>query len=195
RDTGKFYTGSLPINSGLEAWVWCDSNYPIPPIRSVLFFKDATINPATIYAGTTWARIATNQNIRGAADGEAGGTAGGSDIVALTTNELPPHIHGTEAHAHTGDNHAHHIFLGSDEDGGILGPDKRLAASHSSSGSGGSNTYSDYTIAPGAGSTEVGVTAPAAASTGAAAPNTLSAGSGAAFSVLNAFIKLHIWER
>ncbi|WP_421180729.1 hypothetical protein, partial [Aeromonas enteropelogenes] len=25
RDTGKFYTGSLPINSGLEAWVWCDS--------------------------------------------------------------------------------------------------------------------------------------------------------------------------
>ncbi|WP_421173741.1 hypothetical protein [Aeromonas enteropelogenes] len=168
----------------------------LPPVGAVLFFEDGSINPAAIYPGTTWARVAANQNIRGAVEGEAGGLTGGSDSAALGVEHMPPHAHTVNDHVHYVPPHAHYLFnsgynnYGTPINGASSGPVASGGISRSTT------DRDDYLLMAGVGGNWVGISSSAGeTNTGGAAPATNVQGAGAAFSVLNAFYKLHIWKR
>ncbi|WP_421179504.1 phage tail protein [Aeromonas enteropelogenes] len=168
----------------------------VPPVGAVLFFEDSALNPAVIYPGTTWARIAANQNIRGAVEGEAGGLTGGSDSAALGVEHMPPHAHTVNDHVHYVPPHAHYLFnsgysnYGAPLNNAPSGPVADGGISRSTS------DRDDYLLMASVGGNWVGVSSSAGeTNTGGAAPATNVQGAGAAFSVLNAFYKLHIWKR
>ncbi|WP_421227809.1 phage tail protein [Aeromonas enteropelogenes] len=168
----------------------------LPPVGAVLFFDDGALNPAVIYPGTTWARVAANQNIRGAVEGEAGGLTGGSDSAALGVEHMPPHAHTVNDHVHYVPPHAHYLFnsgysnYGAPLNNAPSGPVADGGISRSTS------DRDDYLLMASVGGNWVGVSSSAGeTNTGGAAPATNVQGAGAAFSVLNAFYKLHIWKR
>ncbi|MGY3910735.1 hypothetical protein ACW5XW_03000 [Aeromonas piscicola] len=167
----------------------------IPPVGAVLLFE-GNDNPAAIYNGTTWGRVAVNLNLRGAAEGESGGLTGGSDTVTLGLEHMPSHAHTVDDHAHHIPGHAHYLFNDVWSEYG-----KPLAASPSSEVAigGVSRTGTDrddYLMMASVGGNWAGVSNVAGETdTWGATPATDAQGGGAVFSVLNAFYKLHVWKR
>lgn len=168
----------------------------LPPVGAVLFFEDGALNPAVIYPGTTWARVAANQNIRGAAEGEAGGLTGGSDSAVLGVEHMPPHAHMVDNHAHHVPGHAHYMFQSAFSNYGPTVPESPEGAVAASGVRRVVSDRDDYQMLTSVGGGWCGVTAPGGeVETWGASPSTNVQGGGAAFSVLNAFYKLHIWKR
>ncbi|MGY3895458.1 phage tail-collar fiber domain-containing protein [Aeromonas enterica] len=164
-----------------------------PPIIGAVLILDSLDNPAAIYPGTTWGRIAVNQHLRGAAEGEGLGLYGGSDTAAIGVEHMPPHAHTVADHAHHVPGHAHSLFL--DQYSGDAGtllenvPSSTVAIANDSAAAGA------YYMHASAGGNWAGVSSTAESDTWGATPGTDTQGGGAAFSVLNAFYKLHIWKR
>lgn len=64
------------------------------PVGSIVQYTDSTINPNSLYTGTTWVRI-EGRFLFGADDNHAIGSTGGSETVTLTTANMPAHRHYT----------------------------------------------------------------------------------------------------
>lgn len=137
----------------------------VPPVDFVMEMADST-SPAAIYAHTIWTQL-KDCIVFAAGDTFAVGSSGGRASVALTTNELPTHSH----NGSTSSSGAHtHTIACSNNSGYVF--------------STGVNYYvSDATV-----------TTSSAGSHG----HTLtigSTGSGQAFSILNPYQAVNIWQR
>ena len=204
-NTSRIYTRAQYNEGAFTPWslTYNDQNPPslsalgaVPPVGAVLLFEDAAINPATIYPGTVWSRVAGGRNIRGAGDGEPGGQIGGSDTVALGVEHMPYHAHTVGNHAHHMPGHAHYLFT----DGYSNYGSPLSAAPSGAVASGGvsrsTTDRDDYLMMASIGGNWTGTSNVAGETdTWGAAPDTDARGSGAAFSVANAFYTLHIWKR
>lgn len=137
----------------------------VPPVDFVLEMADDT-SPAAIYANTVWTQL-KDCIIFAAGDTFAAGSSGGRANVALTTNELPTHSHSGS----TGQSGAHTHTIASSNNSGY-------------------NFLSGTTYLA-SGTT---VTTSSAGSHG----HTLTIGStggGQAFSILNPYQAVNIWQR
>ena len=137
----------------------------VPPVDFVMEMADST-SPAAIYAHTIWTQL-KNCIVFAAGDTFAAGSSGGRANVTLTTNELPTHNHS-----------------GSTSQSG--------AHTHTVASSNSSGYHFNSGITYRAGSTTV--TTSSAGSHG----HTLtigSTGSGQAFSILNPYQAVNIWQR
>ncbi|MGY3895733.1 phage tail-collar fiber domain-containing protein [Aeromonas enterica] len=165
-----------------------------PPVVGAVLMFDSLDNPAAIYPGTTWGRIAVNQHLRGAAEGEGIGLYGGSDISTLAVEHMPYHNHTVDNHAHHVPGHAHSLFL--DQYSGDAGTLLENAPSSTVAIANDSATSGAYYMHASVGGDWAGASSVAGeGDTWGASPDTDARGSGAAFSVLNAFYKLHVWKR
>ena len=137
----------------------------VPPVDFVLEMADDT-SPAAIYANTVWTQL-KDCIISAAGDAFAAGSSGGRTSVTLTTNELPTHSHSGS----TGQSGAHTHTVASSNNSGY-------------------NFLSGTTYLA-SGTT---VTTSSAGSHG----HTLTIGStggGQAFSILNPYQAVNIWQR
>ena len=137
----------------------------VPPVDFVLEMADDT-SPSAIYANTIWTQL-KDCIIFAAGDTFAAGSSGGRASVTLTTNELPTHSHSGS----TGQSGAHTHTIASSTNSGY----KFRSA--------GSDYMGDATV-----------TTSSAGSHG----HTLtigSTGSGQAFSILNPYQAVNIWQR
>lgn len=204
-NTSRIYTRAQYNEGAFTPWslTYNDQNPPslsalgaVPPVGAVLLFEDAAINPATIYPGTVWSRVAGGRNIRGAGDGEPGGQIGGSDTVALGVEHMPYHAHTVANHAHHMPGHAHYLFT----DGYSNYGSPLSAAPSGAVASGGvsrsTTDRDDYLMMASVGGNWTGASNVAGETdTWGAAPDTDARGSGAAFTITNFYYTLHIWKR
>ncbi len=138
----------------------------VPPVDFVLEMADDT-SPAAIYANTIWTQL-KDCIIFAAGDTFAAGNSGGRANVTLTTNELPTHNHSGS----TSQSGAHAHTIASSTGGG----------------------YGFQTAVSSGGIAQTTVTTSSAGSHG----HTLtigSTGSGQAFSILNPYQAVNIWQR
>ena len=74
-----------------------------------LYLSTTTINPSTIWPGTTWQQFGTGKTLVGTDpadnDFKTLGQTGGSKTETLTLNQIPSHTHATDAQG----NHAHYV--------------------------------------------------------------------------------------
>lgn len=89
------------ITYGLRVDTCRYADYAPVPVGFILMTDDNRLNPAILFSGTTWGRIAENRNIRGASASEGVGSIGGSDTVGIKHSNLPNvNLLGQE-HSHT----------------------------------------------------------------------------------------------
>lgn len=80
----------------------------IYPVGIELHFA-TSVNPNSLFPGTTWTQITDGRVIRGAVTNSTGGntangdigTIGGNESMTLGTNHLPGHTHEVPVHSHT----------------------------------------------------------------------------------------------
>lgn len=200
--------GGIKVGSNLTISNGVLSGMPrhVPSIGEVIFMK-SNANPGENYLGTTWQKI-EGRMIRATSSGQASGVIGGSDSCTLAVGNLPPHNHAatttvsphthTANHSHTASQTAHthtqpthsHTYLGNGSGTAGNRVDASNLQNRQTSSDGGETT----------GSAEPTITVNTASVTTSSetvtAITTISnAGSGTAFSVLNAYYTLHVWER
>lgn len=162
------------------------------------------------YGGTTWVRI-ENKFLIGAGGSYGIGTSGGSSTCTLTSSNLPSHNHTVSAfnsgnnssnHTHSipslsgstseQPNHTHYLahggYPGSGSYGWSLADNIKVGGTETTQGAG-KHTHTLTTTASttGAQSANHNHSIPA--------HNTNSTGSGTAFSILNPYKAVYIWER
>lgn len=204
-NTSRIYTRAQYNENAFTPWAltYNTQNPPslsslgaVPPVGAVLLFEDAAINPATIYAGTVWSRVAGGRNIRGAGDAEPGGQIGGNDTVALGVEHMPYHAHTVTNHTHHIPGHAHYLF---NDVWSEYGPVLAATPSGAVASGGVSRTHTDrddYQLMASVGGNWTGTSSVAGETdTWGATPDTDARGSGAAFTITNLFYTLHIWKR
>lgn len=187
------------------------------PVGKVMFFAN-TVNPNSLFPGTTWTRVpGSGKTIRLAADDNSDiMSQGGSDMVQLEGGHLPPHTHwinlttqpytyGTVGTTSAGyHNHAATCGYAGDHQhqGGwgapgaawanaSTGSDNQKSRSLNWTSQNGGHTH-PVDVQPSGEHTHT-VTLPAHSHV--VTGSTGNAGSSAAFSVVNAFIKLAGWYR
>ncbi|WP_434773695.1 phage tail-collar fiber domain-containing protein [Pantoea agglomerans] len=192
-----------------------DSVYPIGVVTWFAQNKD----PNTLFPGTTWEYIGENRTVRlASASGSDVMTTGGSDSVTLEGGHMPAHTHsfsantsafdyGTKGTSGVGD-HIHNAWT--DTQGahnhnfsfsyGDFRNDKALIPNGGTTNSGISQLQTDIQGGHGhnvgiGGAGGHGHTVDIGAHSHSVSGTTSVAGSGAAFSVANAFIKLMGWYR
>lgn len=188
-----------------------DSVYPIGVVMWFAQNKD----PNTLFPGTTWEYIGENRTVRlASANGSDVMTTGGSDSVTLEGGHMPAHAHsfsantsafdyGTKGTSGVGDhihnawtdtqgNHAHTVPSSAGKGQGTAGADSvQMSAGQMQSSTAGAHAHGVGIGGAGAHSHTVGIGAHSHSVSG----TTSVAGSGAAFSVANSFIKLMGWYR
>lgn len=196
----------------------------IYPVGMVTFFA-SNVNPNTAFAGTTWDYLSNGQfrTIRIASStGEDVGSVGGSDAKSIAVGHLPSHTHSFSAttsafdygtkdtnvagwHGHTvsgstagAGGHAHNIavrYLYTSQQYAYVGAAGQWAnvAGYQATEAVGDHAHSFYGSAAGDGNhshtVEIGAHSHTVSGT------TDGTGSGSAFDVTNAFIKLMAWVR
>lgn len=71
------------------------------PVGSIYISKES-VNPGTLWPGTSWTREAEGRCIIGVGTGyPTAGATGGSSTVTLATTQIPSHAHTTPNHTHT----------------------------------------------------------------------------------------------
>lgn len=186
----EIINGVLSANVGVDTCMF--------PIGSILMFDDHTINPATLFPGTTWVRRAENRSIRGAANGEGTGLTGGSDTVNISQSNLPNINLTATDHTHT---RGSMDIYGKFSIGTFYnGVDVLTGTSGAVARDG--NTGSSNTGISTSGGTYAGTTADfhasrnwTGATSGASATTVPLGGSGTGLNVTNAYYKMHIWKR
>lgn len=192
----------------------------IYPVGMVTFFA-SNVNPNTAFAGTTWAYLSNGQfrTIRIASStGEDVGSVGGSDSKSIAVGHLPNHTHsfsgtvstfdhgtigtslnGWHGHSVSGSTaaagaHNHTSFaLGWQMGWGYPGGNQNMGEYAKPTSTNGEHTHSFSGTAAGDGNHTH--TVPVGAHNHTFSGNTGGTGSGAAFDVTNAFIKLMAWVR
>ncbi|WKB10195.1 tail fiber protein [Shigella phage Henu12] len=196
----------------------------IYPVGMVTFFA-SNVNPNTAFAGTTWAYLSNGQfrTIRIASStGEDVGSVGGSDSKSIAVGHLPSHTHSFSATTSTHDHgtigtslngwhghsvsgstagaggHAHNVavrYLNTSQQFAYVGAAGQWAgvAGYQATEAVGDHAHGFSGSAAGDGNHTHTVTIGAHAHT--LSGNTGATGSGAAFSVLNTYIKLMAWVR
>lgn len=137
----------------------------VPPVDFVLEMADDT-SPAAIYANTVWTQL-KDCVIFAAGDTFAAGSNGGRAKVTLTTNELPTHSHSGS----TGKSGAHTHTIASSNNSGynfLSGTTDLASGTTVTTSSAGSH---GHTLTIG------------------------STGGGQAFSILNPYQAVNIWQR
>lgn len=162
------------------------------PIGFIIMTDDNKLNPATLFPGTTWGRIAENRSIRGATASEGVGTIGGSDSVGIAHANLPAVNLWAHDHSHTrGGMEITGTFdingtttTNSSASGAFSMINLGLGFQHGSAGDNhkfGSNFYASR--------------AWTGATSGSSTTCVPLEGSNVALNVTNAFYKMHIWKR
>lgn len=192
----------------------------IYPVGMVTFFA-SNVNPNTAFAGTTWTYLSNGQfrTIRIASStGEDVGSVGGSDSKSIAVGHLPSHTHsfsgtvstfdhgtigtslnGWHGHSVSGSTaaagaHNHTSFaLGWQMGWGYPGGNQNMGEYAKPTSTNGEHTHSFSGTAAGDGNHTH--TVPVGAHNHTFSGNTGGTGSGAAFDVTNAFIKLMAWVR
>ena len=144
----------------------------IPPVDIVLEM-DSDTSPAAIYADTVWTQL-KNVIVIAAGDSFKAGTSGGQARIVLTSENLPSHTHsGTISqaanHSHTTESRRS-VYVSGDAafDSGVPTTSKTGGQVTATTSSAGAHTHTG-TIA--------------------------STGGGQAFSILNPYYAVNIWQR
>lgn len=188
-----------------------DMLYPVGIVTWFAQNKD----PNVLFPGTTWKYIGENRTVRlASANGSDVMTTGGSDSVTLEGGHMPAHAHtfsantstfdyGTKETSGVGDHihnawtdtqgdHAHTVPSSAGKGQGASGADSvQMSAGQMWSSTTGAHAHGVGIGGAGAHSHTVGIGAHSHSVSG----TTSVAGSGAAFSVANSFIKLMGWYR
>lgn len=170
----------------LASKVSVDALYPVGIVTWFAQNKD----PNTLFPGTTWKYIGENRTVRlASANGSDVMTTGGSDSVTLNNGNLPSHNHAFSATTSNFD----YGTKTTSTDGAHL---HNIGMSFGDSCAGGSGpasvkTADKYTSSDGLHSHQIYIGAHSHTVSG----TTGSSGNGAAFSIVNPYIKLMAWYR
>ncbi|SFN48087.1 Phage tail fibre repeat-containing protein [Izhakiella capsodis] len=163
-----------------------DGIYPVGIVTWFAQNKD----PNTLFPGTTWKYIGENRTVRlASANGSDVMTTGGADSVTLTAENLPAHAHTFSANTSTFDYGTKQTDVQGEHTHPFNGPDY----SHGNGADGG-NFRLDAPLNTGAAGSHAH-NVPIGAHAHSVSGTTANTGSGTAFSVANAFIKLMGWYR
>lgn len=161
------------------------------PVGFTLMTDDNTLNPATLFLGTTWGRIAEERNIRGATANEGVGTIGGSDTVDIAQSNLPNINLVAPDHTHTRGTQeiSGQFCLDNDATYGVSGAFHYSGTAASSYDATSSFNWLGRIMYFNASRNWTGATS------GASNRTIPLGGSGVALNVTNAYYKVHIWKR
>lgn len=164
----------------------------LPPIGGILFLDTAT-HPSVTYPGTTWIKI-LSKFLMGTDNAEASGGSGGSSTAVLSIGNLPSHGHGAYQTAHSHSRGSMNIIGTSVIDPEHSQPSAISGAFYQNGMTVKAIDHVDTWLSGGvtfdASRTWTGVTS--SAQPAVIVENT---GSGAAFSILPPFFKVHMWKR
>lgn len=164
------------------------------PVGAVFIAVVAT-DPATLLGYGTWSAIAAGRMLIGLDSGDTKfdtvKETGGAETVTLTTTELPAHTHVQDAHTHVQDSHTH-----------IQDAHSHVVTSQTAT-TGGATSYEHGTLdtsSAEAEATETTATAVAVNQVATAVNQTAvavnqSTGTGTAFSIMNPYFVVYMWER
>ena len=139
----------------------------VPPVGIILTMGVST-SPAELYPGTTWARI-KDRFLWGASETHPLGETGGSATHTLTVNEMPAHTH--SASLYEAGMHTHTISI-------LDGRSMNFGSSYQNAYMSGSKKVTTSSAGAHTHTVTVGAT-----------------GGGKAFSLMNPYVAVNVWQR